>query len=608
MKKLIAFVLSLTLVCAMVLPAFAEGAAKDETVYILAAPDGTAEKIIVSDWLSNPEGAKELADVTTLTGVANVKGDQPFDGTVWQADGQDIYYQGVSDAPLPVSLSISCTLDGEPITPDALTGKSGHVTLRFDYAVSKTVGDVRVPYVFLTGTMLDNDVFTNVSAGNAVLVNDGDRTFVAGIALPGLRESLQLNAEDITLPEAITIEADVTAFTMPMTLTLATSEPFAHLDAEKLNDTADLKASVAELVSGMTQLLDGSTQLIDGLTTLSSGASALNDGVTALSDGLTTLTANNATLTDGSTQVFETLLSAAGEQLAAAGLEAPALTIDTYADTLDALLAAMTEEAIAQQARTQVEQTVRAQSEQVQTAVTQAVEAEVTAQVNTAVEANVRTQVLAAMDMTDEAYAAALAGGLLTEAQQAQVEAAVAQQMASDDVQSLIAANIEAQMASDEVQSLIDQNTEAQINALIDQNMASDAVQQQIAATYQSARESLSALKTQLDSYAAFHTGLTAYTEGVASAANGAAQLKESMSTLLDGVTALQNGASALKDGLNTFNDEGVSRLDTLVNVDLDALLTRVRALIAAAQSDITYSGIADGMDGAVRYIFRTDK
>lgn len=608
MKKLIAFMLSLTLVCAMALPAFAEGAAKDETVYILARPDGTAEKIIVSDWLSNPDGAKELADVTALTGVENVKGKQTFDGSVWLADGEDIYYQGVSDAPLPVSLTVSYTLDGEPVLPEELAGKSGHVVIRFDYAVSATVGEVSVPYVFLTGALLDNDVFTNVSAVNASIVNDGDRTLVAGIALPGLCESLGLEEEDLTLPETITIEADAADITLPLTLTLATSEPFAQLDADKLNDADSLKASVSELTSGMAQLLDGSDQLITGLTSLSTGANALADGVTALSTGLNTLIENNAALTDGSAQVFDTLLATASEQLTAAGLEAPALTADTYADTLDALMAAMTPEALTQQARAQVEQAVRAQEDAVKAAVTQAVEAEVTAQVNAAVEENVRTQVLAAMDMTPDAYAAALAGGMLTEEQQAQIESAVQQQLASGDVQALSAQQTAAQMASDDVQALIAQQTEAQIVALIDQNLASDEVQQQIAEQVQSAQASLSALKAQLDSYAAFHAGLVAYTEGAANAASGAAQLQESMPDLLDGVTALQDGASALKEGLTAFNTEGVAKLDTLVNEDLDALLTRVRALIAAAQSDLTYSGIADGMDGAVRYIWRTDK
>lgn len=605
MKKLIAVLLSLTLVCGMALPALADGA-KDETVYILAAPDGAPRKIIVSDYLSNPDGEKTLADVTTLTDVENVKGDEAFDGTAWQADGQDIYYQGVSDAPLPLTLTITYTLDGEAISPADLAGKSGHVTIRFDFAVTKAVDGVSVPYTVLIGALLENDVFTNVSAVNAHIVNDGDRTLVAGIALPALRESLGLDTETLDLPESITIEADAKAFALPLTLTLASSEPFAKLDADKLDDAEDLKASVAELTDGMAQLLDGSTQLIDGLNALTDGAAALSDGVTALSDGLNTLIANNATLTDGSAQVFDALLSTASQQLAAAGLEAPALTADTYADTLDALLSAMNEEAIAQQARLQVEQAVRAQEDAVLAAVTQAVQAEVTVQVSTAVESSIRTQVLAAMNMTDEAYAAAMEGGLLSEEQQAQVEAAV-QQLTTEDMQALIAANVEAQMATEDVQALIAANTEAQILALIEQNMASDDVQQQIAATYQSMQGSLSALKAQLDSYSTFHAGLTAYTEGAANAAAGAAQLQDSMPALLNGITALTDGANALKDGLTTFNDEGVAKLDTLVNEDLDALLIRVRALIDAARSDRSYAGIPEGMDGAVRFIWRTD-
>lgn len=606
MKKLIAVLLSLTLVCGMALPALAD-AAKDETVYILAAPDGAPRKIIVSDYLSNPDGKKTLADVTTLTGVENVKGDEAFDGTAWQANGQDIYYQGVSDAPLPLTLTLTYTLDGAEISPADLAGKSGHVTIRFDFAVTKAVDGVSVPYAVLTGALLENDVFTNVSAVNAHIVNDGDRTLVAGIALPGLRDSLGLNAETLDLPESITIEADTKAFALPLTLTMASSEPFARLDADKLDDAEDLKASVAELTDGMAQLLDGSTQLIDGLTALTDGAAALSDGVTALSDGLNTLVANNATLTDGSAQVFDALLSTASQQLAAAGLEAPALTPDTYADTLDALMSAMNEEAIAQQARLQVEQAVRAQEDAVLAAVTQAVQAEVTLQVSAAVESGIRTQVLAAMNMTDEAYAAAKEGGLLSEEQQAQIEPAVQQQLAAEDMQALIAANTEAQMATEDVQALIAANTKAQILALIEQNMTSDDVQQQIAATYQSVQGSLSALKAQLDSYSTFHAGLTAYTEGASSAAAGAAQLKDSMPALLDGITALTDGANALKAGLTSFSDEGVAKLDTLVNEDLDVLFDHVRALIDAARSDRSYAGIPEGMDGAVRFIWRTD-
>ena len=90
MKKLTAVLLSLLLVLSAVVPALAEGETKDETVYVIATADGEARKVIVSDWLTNPDGAETLADVSTLAGVENVKGDETFDGTVWAANGKDI--------------------------------------------------------------------------------------------------------------------------------------------------------------------------------------------------------------------------------------------------------------------------------------------------------------------------------------------------------------------------------------------------------------------------------------------------------------------------------------------------------------------------------------
>lgn len=116
MKKLMAILLSLTLACAAVLPALAEGK-KDETVYVLANPDGSARRVIVSDYLSNPDGADTIADVSNLEKIQNVKGDEAFADGVWQAKGNEIYYQGDSSEALPVELKISATLDGTEIAP-----------------------------------------------------------------------------------------------------------------------------------------------------------------------------------------------------------------------------------------------------------------------------------------------------------------------------------------------------------------------------------------------------------------------------------------------------------------------------------------------------------
>lgn len=57
----------------------------------------------------------------------------PNNMRVWDAKGNDIYYQGTTQKALPVDVSISYQLDGKPISAEALAGKSGRVTIRFSY-------------------------------------------------------------------------------------------------------------------------------------------------------------------------------------------------------------------------------------------------------------------------------------------------------------------------------------------------------------------------------------------------------------------------------------------------------------------------------------------
>ena len=66
------------------------------------------------------------------------------------------------------------------------------MTLRFDYTNRKfeTVKingkdeKIYVPFVMLTGMMLDNEMFTNVEVTNGKVLNAGTRTYVAGFAMP----------------------------------------------------------------------------------------------------------------------------------------------------------------------------------------------------------------------------------------------------------------------------------------------------------------------------------------------------------------------------------------------------------------------------------------
>ena len=63
-----------------------------------------------------------------------------------------------------------------------------------------------------------------------------------------------------------------------------------------------------------------------------------------------------------------------------------------------------------------------------------------------------------------------------------------------------------------------------------------------------------------------------------------------------------------LSDGLKQFNKEGVQKLVDAVDGDLSGLLDRVRATIEVSNNYRNFAGISDGMDGQVKFIYRTDE
>ena len=679
MKKRTCLLLSLILVFCAAGGALAE-TTKDETVYVLANAEGEAKRVIVSDWLTNPDGEKDLADATTLKDAKAVKGSAFLKDGVWyNADGADVYYQGDAEDALPVNLTVSYTLDGEAKTAAEMTGKSGRVTIRVACDVKETKDGVKVPFAALTAALLDNDVFTNIEVTNGKFLDDGDRTVVVGWALPGLQETLKLDAETVTLPEYVEISADAKNFEAPTTLTVVTNELFSAVDVDSI-DATELTENINKLKDGMAQLKDGASRLADGVSALKDGAktladgatelkngaealkeganplgdgvSQLNDGATALetgsaqlTEGLNTLTANNEALASGATKLFETVLGIANTQLSAAMENAPTLTIENYEETLTALLDACSEAGIDKQLHDQVEAVVNQNRAKIEEAVTAKVQETVAAQVEEAVRENVTAQVLAAMDMTPDTYKAAVESGALTDAQKNQIAAAVDAQMKSQEVKAVLAQQTEQTMGSDEIKATIEQNVNEQVEALTQQNMASKDVQAKRAAALeqgQAAAASLTALKAQLDDYRTFYDGLNAYLAGTAQAANGASELKtgaaqlaagteelngkvpallegigslsngmntltENLPSLTDGVQQLLDGANELKDGLNTFDEEGVSKLVSLVEDDLADMLDRVKAALNAANAYTTYTSLGETMTGRVRFVWRTD-
>lgn len=586
-----------------------------------------------------------LSDQSDLSNVEAVREGESYtmngdNMRVWDANGNDVYYQGDIALEVPVALSVSYKLDGKSVSPSELAGQSGKVTIRFDYTnhqsetveIEGTKEEIYVPFAMLSGMILDNDSFTNVEVNNGKLINDGDRTVVVGIAFPGLQDNLAVDSDKLEIPDYVEITADVTDFEMSNTITVATNEVFNDLDTEELDSFDDLKASLNDLTDAMEQLMDGSSQLYDGLCTLldksgelisgidqlaegaerlktgtgtlSSGASDLADGASALASGLGELASNSDSLNAGSRQVFDSLLSMADSQLAAAGLSVPKLTIENYAETLNALIASLDETSVAEQAHAAALEAVTSQvyasRDTITAAVTATVQQEISVQVTAAVRSNVEEQVLAAMGLTRESYESGIADGTISEEQQAQISVTVDNQMNSDSVKAAFDQQVAAQLQTEQVQALIAAKTEEQIPILIEQNMNSAEVQGKITAALEQAKSgaaSISALKQQLDSYNTFYIGLNQYTAGVASAKSGAdalnagagqlkagsAELNAGANDLYNGILTLKNGTPALTKGVTDLRDGAMSLSDGLKQLNEEG----IQKLVDAVDGDL---------------------
>ena len=510
---------------------------KEETVYILTDASGSAQKIIVSDWIKNSLGRNEINDITELKELESVKDELDYttgksNEKIWNANGGDIYYQGNIEKDLPVTMKVTYLLDGKEISSRELAGKSGKVTIRFDYTntqyeeveINGEKTKIYVPFAMMTGMILDNEVFTNVEVTNGRLMNDGDRTVVTGLAFPGLQESLNVDSEKMEIPDYVEVTADVKEFKLGMTATVASNEVFNGINLEKKDTLENLSGSMGELTDAMDQLMDGSSQLYEGLCTLldksgelvkgidqlaagsaelqkgagslNEGASKLQDGAARLQNGLNTLTSKNAELNGGARQVFETLLSTARTQLTAAGLNVPEMTIENYGEALNQVIASLDGDAVYQQALEQVTGAVEEKRPYIESQVTDAVRGEVAAkveaavreqvtaevtnaageQVTQAVTAEVKKQVTGqvirnATGMEPEAYEEAVAAGTIDEGTQSAVRTAIEDQMETDGVKAEIQANVDAQLQTIVPAKVEEQMAAEEIQATIQSNI-----------------------------------------------------------------------------------------------------------------------------------------
>ena len=654
---------------------------KEETVYVFADASGRQSKLLVNEKLKNATNQKTISDVSNLKNISNLNGDETFTASgsklSWAADGNSITYQGTSDEAAPVTMKVTYYLDGKEISADQLAGKSGKVKIRFDYTnnLKKTITvngkskQAYVPFTMITGMMLPNDNFSNVEVTNGKVVEAADSNVVVGITMPGLKDSLNISFDgkkaDLDIPEYFEVSADVTDFSLDMTLSVATSNLLtdANLDDINLNDLniqintlsdagnqladgattlsdgiAQLQSNVPDLTSGVAQLADGAdalvggiqNQLIPGANTLSAGIDKLSAtlngsfsqiksnadtyGVkyqTALTSAKTLETAATTTLPNGAT--LNDILTQVGQL--AGGVD---MTIKTATD----LSGDLTDES-----------NVTALFTKYITAYTAAVKLDTLSAYNTAIKAQLDTVNGTISQITGGAYTkldslyTAEMGLLLQAVSNGGVYTALntvyntATQTVDPETgynlsQSLLALSNGAKQLIGGLGQIKDGAGQISLGAKkLKMGIGSFDELNPAAETVCSALYKLQAGGSQLtggtkqlgDGLSTLKSNNETLNSGASALKAGTSQLRSASATLADGVDQLAEGSITLKDGMIEFNETGVQKLANLVKNDAQDAVDTIKKIVELGNDYQSFAGKSDDVKGTVKFIYKTE-
>ena len=635
-NKVILKVISGTLLCSMVgytLPVFAY--TKDETVYSKLDSDGNNYKTIVSTHIKNTENADLINDLSDLLNVKNTSGDETYtqDGNkfVWNANKNDIYYQGESSKELPIECNVKYELDGKELSASEIAGKSGKVkiTLQYTNKEERTVDingkkvKMYVPFVVVAGTIIENENARNIEVSSGKVVDDGSKTVVVGMAMPGLQESLGLSDDEVEIPSNVEITMDATNFETSSIMSYVTPKVLEEDDLKVFDNLDEIYGQVNTLQTSMNQIQDGANTLKDGTTELATGANTLKDGVTTAYNGAQTISSEVAKSTQSlKNDKSEALDSKTLESIKKQAAESSKLTYEQKAQIKEqaqtsAVLTEKQKAEIKDQAAKNAKLTDAQKARITTIAKQEAVlnkdqeaqitekakdEAQLTEAQKMAIIANAQANypaiteaektlllVTAQNTATQTAVNTALATAENTAKQTAVATAlAVAQKVAIETAETT-AVEIAQQIATQT--AITTALTTAQSTATTTAMQTSTTVAKQVG--NQAKRTFTSQVVSQMNTLG---NGLNQLTFGLSELNNGA-------TTLANGTNQVNDGATTLSDGIKTFNEEGIKKICNYINGDVKDLTTRAQKLTDLSKDYNNFTMLDGENDGEVKFI-----
>ena len=660
-KKMISGLLLFTITSYMTIPVFA--ASKSETVYSNLDSNGKEYKTIVSTQLTNEDKSDEITDISNLLNIENTNGDETFkkegNQIVWDSNGNNIYYKGESDKQLPVECKITYELNGEEISAEELKGKSGNVKIKINYtnnekhivSINGKQVTMYTPFIIVAGTKIDNAKNKNIQITNGKIVDNGESTLAVGIAMPGMQENIGISKSKIDIPEEIEISMETEDFEMGNIIAVVAVK---GIDEDLTSDLNSMYSQINELANASNEILAGANQLKEGTSELVSGVDQLKDGTGAayagskqikdeVEESTKNLKNDNTPAIDSKTLEAikaQAMQSATLSDEQKAGIAAQAKAAATLSDEQKAGIAAQAKTGakltdaqkagIAAQAKTAAKLTDAQKAEiAAQAKLTDEQKAKITAQAKAGAEFT-ETQKTAIIEQAQKKYTETLTEAekqlILTVAQNTAYQTATTTALAVAESTAEVTALKVAQSVAESTaeatalkvaQSVAESTAEATAQTVAQSTATQTAETTALTVAQSTATQTAGATATQtatqvgnqakqkftnqvVSQMSTLGTALDELTNGLANIDNG-------VSVLSVGTNKLDSGALQLANGVKTFNEQGISKINNLVNGDLRNIASRVEKMNELANEYNNYAGVQNGMAGEVKFIMITD-
>ena len=544
---------------------------KDETVYSKLKNDGSSYETIVNEHIKNMNGLREINDKSSLTNIKNVNGDETYikqeNQLVWKAEGNDIYYQGETTKELPIGITINYKLDGNEISAQELAGKSGKVEIcvsfenkdKHEVIVNGKNQIMYTPFTLVAGTILDNTKIKNIEITNGKTIDNGKKTIAMGIALPGMQESLEIDKENLEIPNQITFKFDTENFELGEIMIYCTPKIIEDEQISRLDELDEIFEQVRELQNSSKQLVNGANELKDGVKTLNSSTSTLEDGASKIADGTSKLESGSKTIANNMSKITSGTdsLVTGGESLKK-GLDA----IKSQLPTTQEIQKNKTDLTTLSTTNSQTIKTLEQTNSQITSELETKIDPQLK-QIKTNI-SNLNKQIETLEKAGQDVTALKTTVTALETSQTALItlkETMTKQKTANMQLIVLLQKNNEAVVASSsELDSIVTLGTALdQVSAGVD--------------TLQKGAKQLQTGSKQLQ------TGVNTLASSTKELSTGAKNLSNGTKQLSQGTNTLEQGSIKLSDGMEKFDKEGIQKIANLVNHDLKDLKVRLQKL-----------------------------